>query len=109
MGEQVRGRLLIIGGAEDKTGSCLILRRFLELAGGEQTAVAILTTATEKPREVATEYRRLFQLGAGEVMSECKPAGRSGQPPDIVFSRSQRVFFTGGDQLRLTGILGERR
>ena len=56
------------GGAEDKTGSCLILRRFLELAGGEQTAVAILTTATENP-EVATEYRRLFlQLGAGEVI-----------------------------------------
>ena len=109
MGEQVRGRLLIIGGAEDKTGSCLILRRFLELAGGEQTAVAILTTATEKPREVATEYRRLFlQLGAGEVihLHVNQRAEAGSRQTMAILAGVNGVFFTGGDQLRLTSILG---
>ena len=69
MGEKIRGRLVIIGGAEDKEGPCLILRRFLKLAGGEEATVAIVTTATEQPQQVAAEYDRLFlRLGAAQVV-----------------------------------------
>lgn len=109
MGEKVRERVLVIGGAEDKEGSCLILRRFLELAGGDRASVAILTTATERPHEVATEYRRLFlRFGADQVIhlnvSDRAEAG-SPQVADSLKGVSG-IFLTGGDQLRLTSILG---
>lgn len=109
MGEKTRGRLLIIGGAEDKTGPCLILRSFIELAGGDKAVVALITTATESPRQVAGEYRELFlQLGAAEVIHldvSDRAAARSLRLTDRLTDVTG-IFLTGGDQLRLTSILG---
>lgn len=109
MGEKIRGRLLIIGGAEDKEGSCLILRRFLELAGGERASVALITTATHRPQEVATEYHRLFlRLGANGVihLNVCDRAEAAGRQATDSLKEVSGIFITGGDQLRLTSILG---
>lgn len=65
---KARGRLMAIGGGEDKENACLILREFMRLAGGEQAIIAVLTTATNSPEEAAEKYEKVFKkLGAKKV------------------------------------------
>lgn len=109
MGEKVRGNLVIIGGAEDKESDCVILRRFLDLAGGKNAVIAIITTATEYPREVGDQYRSLlYDLGAHhvEVMFITKRADAADPHIAEQIKRCTGIFFTGGDQLRITSIIG---
>ena len=49
------GRLVIVGGHEDKEGEAVILREFVRLAGGAGARIAVLTAATELPEETADE------------------------------------------------------
>lgn len=109
MREDKSGMLLIIGGNEDKTGDCLILRRFVELAGGRNAKIAILTTATELPLEVGAEYKRLFEeLGAAEANAVHIEYRRQAQDRATAARMADYtgIFLTGGDQLRLTSIIG---
>ena len=103
------GRLLIIGGNEDKTGDCLILRKFIELSGQRKAKIAVLTTATQLPREVGAEYKALFQLMGAEIVDLIDIMDRR-QASDLnnaeCIKKYTGIFFTGGDQLRLTSLLG---
>ncbi|EGO64148.1 cyanophycinase [Acetonema longum DSM 6540] len=106
------GDLLVIGGNEDKQGDCLILRHFLALAQGREAAIAVITTATEYPREVGSEYRSLFlNLGAVSCsiiyIDDRETANDRCQAGEI--DSATGIFITGGDQLRLTSILGGTR
>jgi len=112
MNDYVEGRLLIIGGAEDKKGECKILKRFIQEAGGKESSVVVLTAATELPEQVGAEYKELFErLGAAQVkvldIDERTAANQDGVVKDL--ERATGIFFTGGDQLRITGILGGTR
>lgn len=109
MSEHVEGRLLIIGGAEDKEGECRILKRFVQETGGSDSHLVVLTAATEYPGKVGMQYRDLFRrLGAADVevldVSDRTHANREDLAMDL--ERATGVFFTGGDQLRITGLLG---
>lgn len=109
MSEHVEGKLLIIGGAEDKQGECKILKRFVQESGGRESCITVLTAATEYPIQVGAEYHTLFlSLGAKEVqvldVSDRTQANRQGIGKE--FETSSGIFFTGGDQLRITGLLG---
>lgn len=109
MSEYVDGKLLIIGGAEDKKGECQILKRFIQEAGGRESRITVLTAATELPEQVGAEYQELFQtLGGGDVhvldVSDRGGANEAGMVREL--EKSTGVFFTGGDQLRITGIMG---
>lgn len=104
-----KGSLLIIGGNEDKEGKCEILKRFVQMAGGRDSRLAIITTATELPREVGEEYKSLFtRIGAEAIavvyIDNREEANDAGNISDI--EKATGIFFTGGDQLRLTSILG---
>ncbi|CAA7599885.1 Peptidase family S51 [Acididesulfobacillus acetoxydans] len=107
MSEHVQGKLLIIGGAEDKTGDKKILKRFVEEAG--KKPVVVLTAATEYPRRVGAEYTEVLQgLGVHDVrILDVADRGQanSEEIPHLLTSVSG-VFLTGGDQLRITGLLG---
>lgn len=109
MGAKVKGNLIIIGGAEDKEGDCLILKKVVELSGGEKARIVVMTTAAENPRELGEVYDRLFKrLGVGEVDVidiDCRERANNRALVDIIAS-STGIFFTGGDQLRITSILG---
>ncbi|TWH58931.1 cyanophycinase [Desulfitobacterium sp. LBE] len=112
MNHYVEGRLLIIGGAEDKKGECKILKRFIQEAGGRESRVVVLTAATEMPEQVGSEYKELFEnLGAAEVqvldIAERVSANRESISQEL--QKATGIFFTGGDQLRITGILGGTR
>jgi cyanophycinase len=104
----IKGRLLIIGGGEDKVGGRVILRTLAKLVGNGKLVVA--TLASEKPSEQWEEYeaalrglgvRHLYHLRV-ESRADAESSRAIG-----VLEGATCVFFTGGDQLRLTSLLGD--
>ncbi len=71
------GVLLIIGGNEDKTGECHILRTFIERAGGREAKIAVITTATQLPEEVGIEYKMVFEWLGAELVDIVHIADRA--------------------------------
>ena len=105
---EIKRQLVIIGGAEDKEGDCQILREFVRRAGGTKARIAIMTAATELPREVGENYIRVFErLGAEDVRildTESREDGSSSTALEAI-NKATGVFFTGGDQARITSVL----
>ena len=102
------GRLLVIGGAEDKEGDQEILRRFLELAGGDRACIVVCSSPSEEPEEAADRYREVFEkLGVSEVVDAPINERNEADTPELLeaVERATGVFFTGGDQLRLTALI----
>lgn len=104
-----KGNLIIIGGAEDKYGESRILEEVVKIIGGEEARVGIITTATQHPREVGEEYRDVFmRLGVRDTdilnIDTREDANREENVRRI--EDATGFFFTGGDQLRITSILG---
>lgn len=124
---EIRGKLIIIGGAVDKgsftetdldvnvannltffeTG---ILRRILNEARlQEKSRIEIITTASKIPREIGPEYvKALNFLGATNVdILHLEKREMAGDPEVLErLKNADVVMFTGGDQLRLSSILG---
>ena len=105
---EIKRQLVIIGGAEDKEGDCQILREFVRRAGSTKARVVIMTAATELPREVGENYIRVFQrLGAEDIRiidTETREDASSSTALDAI-NKATGIFFTGGDQARITSIL----
>jgi cyanophycinase len=104
-----RGNLMIIGGAEDRTGSMLVLRRFIELAKPKDPQIAVLTAASAFPDIVWERYDRvLADLGVVRRV-HIRPNTReeSSDPQWIsLIQQSDGVLLTGGDQRRLASLIG---
>ncbi len=108
MEEQAKGHLIIIGGAEDKTGECVILKQAKEMLNDDEM-LTILTTATQLPKEVGDDYRHVFQnLGMKNIHVLNINTRDDANDPKMckAIKKSKCIFFTGGDQLRITSILG---
>lgn len=105
---ETKRQLVIIGGAEDKDGDSQILREFVRRAGSTKAVIAIMTAATELPREVGENYIKVFErLGAQEVRiidTVTREDATSSTALEVI-NRATGIFFTGGDQARITGIL----
>jgi cyanophycinase len=118
----IRGKLIIIGGAVDK-GSFTetvannlnffeagILRRMLvESKHKENSRIEVVTTASKIPREIGPEYiKALNHLGANNVDVLHIEKREQAIDPEVLerLVAADVVMFTGGDQLRLTSILG---
>lgn len=103
-----RGQLVIIGGAEDKDGDCKVLREFVRRAGGVNARIVVMTVATEMPREVGENYIRVFErLGCEDIRiidTVAREDASSSTHLEAVM-KATGVFFTGGDQARITGVL----
>ncbi len=105
---ETQGQLVIIGGAEDKEGDCKILREFVRRAGGTNARIVIMTAATELPREVGENYIRVFErFGAEDVriIDTVQREDASSASYLEAIDKATGVFFTGGDQARITSIL----
>lgn len=103
-----RGQLLIIGGAEDREGECKILREFVRRAGGIKARIVIMTAATSLPGEVGDTYIRVFErLGAEDVRVLHTERREEATDPEALelIEQATGIFFTGGDQSRITGFL----
>jgi len=103
-----RGNLLIIGGAEDKEGQKLILRLLAQHVGDGKLVIAPL--ASESPNEVFERYEPIMRgLGVRHVHHlriESREDGRSTAAMRTL-EDATAVFFTGGDQLRITSMIGD--
>jgi len=106
---KAKGRLMAIGGGEDKEKECLILKESVRLAGGEKARIVIFTMATDSPEEAAAKYRKIFKrLGAKEAesidISQRSDAKRAENIERV--EKASGIFFTGGDQLHITSLMG---
>ncbi|MEH2302211.1 MAG: cyanophycinase [Nostoc sp.] len=104
----IKRQLVIIGGAEDKDGDSIILRDFVRRSGGIKAHIVIITAATELPKEVGENYIKVFErLGAENVRildTETREDASSSTALEAI-NKATGVFFTGGDQARITSIL----
>lgn len=101
--------LVVIGGAEDHDDECRILKDFIDLAGGKGAVIAILAVAAEDAVRVEQIYKSVFaRLGAGKCfaihITERSDANDQDTYQQII--DVDGIFFTGGDQLRITTMLG---
>jgi len=106
--DKKRGYIVPIGGAEDKEGDSEILRRFLEVSGGKKARVVIIPTASSV-EETGRKYEKLFKkLGAQEARSlPINTRAEAAKEEWLSYvEESDAVFITGGNQLRLSTILG---
>jgi cyanophycinase len=103
-----RGSLVVIGGHEDKTGEKVILRELARRAGHGKLVVA--TVASEEPEEYWKIYERVFRgLGVPHVYHldvENREEAKEERKVRIL-EDARVVFFTGGDQLKITSRLGD--
>jgi cyanophycinase len=101
--------LVIIGGAEDKTGDCRVLREFVRLAGGARGRLAVMTVATEHQSDVGAEYVRVFHKVGVKSVQPVEVTSRAEAADETVLEALEKatgVFFTGGNQMRITNLLG---
>ncbi len=105
MAAAARTSLLIIGGAEDKVGRSVVLRRFVRLAGGRRARVVVIPTASAFAEEAVAAYRDVFtRLGVGSVEAVDPGSRAAASDPDLVaqVDAATGVFMTGGNQLKLS-------
>ena len=107
--EVIGGHLLVIGGAEDKYNERRILKKFLQLAGGEKAEVLIVPVASDFPEFAADVYVQAFRnLGVANprVLRATSRQDVFLANPEELLDGITGVFITGGDQMRLVSLLG---
>jgi cyanophycinase len=104
---QTRGYVIAIGGAEAKRKDPVILERFVELCGGESARILVIPTASLLD-ETGPAYQELFAgMGAKAMCIPIEEREECYQEEILgVMERATGIFITGGNQLRLSTILG---
>lgn len=110
--ERRSGRLLAIGGAEDRLRDRIILQRFVGLctrADGVSPQILVLTAASSMPDDAWKGYETVFaELGAQASHLDLRTTDDA-QMPDAVqrILSADGIFISGGDQRRLMATLWE--
>jgi cyanophycinase len=102
-------RLLAIGGKEDKENDSEILKQFVEMSGGEDAEILLMTIATKEVAETVKEYRKVFKrLGARHVKGFDISAREdtTSKRGFKLIENATGIFFSGGDQLDIPSLLG---
>ena len=112
MGQKKRepGELIIIGGHEEKEGDPEILKLVAERA--EKGMLLVATLASSVAMEQWQEYRRVFQRLGVKKIEHLDVETRAEAADDVraeLVKQARLVFFTGGDQLRITSSFGGSR
>jgi len=105
------GRLLIIGGAEDRCCGSGVLERVVQLCGADKARLVLITTATGQPRQALAEYEKVFRKLGVRHIKELPISGRAdadGQDAAAMLSNATGVFLSGGDQSRLQTLVGSK-
>jgi cyanophycinase len=110
MPQPTKTAVLVIGGAEDKIHGRQILHTFFQRSGGEDARIAIIPSASREPAVIGSRYHDIFtEMGAKEIevidIREREQGENSGWQAFI--ENCTGVFMTGGDQLRLCGLLAD--
>jgi cyanophycinase len=103
-----RGYLIPIGGAEEKLHNPEILDRFVAVCGGQSARISIIPTASEL-EDTGRNYEKLFRkLGIrhAKVLDIVTREDCSSDEFLSYVDKSDGVFMTGGNQLRLSTTIG---
>src|SRR5215208_81304 len=106
---EARGRLVAIGGGDIREGDAPLLKEFIKLAKGPRARLVVMTVATDDPAEAAAEYRDAFRrLGVDDVKAVDVSSRADALAPQALeaIEHATGLFFTGGDQLHITSLLG---
>jgi len=99
-----QGDLMIIGGG-DRTAE--IMQTTVQIAGGSESRFVIIPQASSEPLETAlSQQAEILKYGAGEVeylILDSENVDSSGHLE--IIRNATAVFFSGGDQSRLTRLL----
>ncbi len=119
-----RGKLIAIGGNEDKGSApegghrdkvfrndfieAGILRRVVNEIGGKNKQLAVITSASSIPEEVGRNYVEAFGKLGLENVDVLDIRDRKDVTPEMTekLRRADGVMISGGNQLRLTSIFG---
>lgn len=102
------GKLLIIGGNEEKCTEGDILSAFIQLAKERGGPVGILPTASQIPVEVSADYIKVFKkLGVQDIQIISVDDRENANDPSILETVSGlgALFITGGNQKRLSDFI----
>lgn len=104
-----RGYLIAIGGNEDKVNDLVVLKRVIQELNKPDYKVGVITTASTEPEQREKDYRQVFTTLEASKIEILNIKSRT-QANDISLANTLKdtdlIFLAGGDQLRLTSILG---
>ncbi|MYM27583.1 cyanophycinase [Duganella sp. CY15W] len=106
------GSLMIIGGAEDRTDNMEVLKKFIELSGGEDQPLVVLTAASTVPEKIWEMYQGAFNALHAHKVRHLPMADRAAAEDEELahaIATAKGIFITGGDQKRLMTIIGGTR
>src|SRR3979490_3593696 len=103
-----RGWIVRRGCAENTESARRSLERFVRVSGAEEADIVVIPTAS-RVHETGARYEQVFSdIGAARVTvmdfdtrRDCQEEGRLRR-----IEAASGLFFTGGNQLRLTTLLG---
>ncbi|MDQ1354742.1 MAG: Cyanophycinase [Acidobacteriota bacterium] len=104
-----KGVVVAVGGNEDKEHDLLVLRRMVALIKNSPILIEVITTASEIPEETSKMYQRAFDRLDNTTVQFMHIHTRKQAEDERYIQRLKKchiVFFTGGDQLRITSTLG---
>jgi len=103
------GSLVIIGGHEDRKGEKRILREVASRLG-EDGKIVVCDVASSEPDALWEEYEPAFRaLGVPHVFRLSISRREEASEPRVmrILEGATGVFFTGGDQLKITSQVGD--
>lgn len=103
-----RGYVVPIGGAEERINAPEVLERFVELCGGIEARIVIIPTASNLP-DTGDKYTEIFNnIGIRLAVSLPINERADGDRKEFLdeLDRADGIFITGGNQLRLSTIIG---
>lgn len=104
-----KGLIVAVGGNEDKEHDLFVLRKIVGLIKKPSILIEVITTASEMPEETGKMYQRAFDKISNVVVHFMDIRTREQADENQYIQRLKKshiIFFSGGDQLRITSILG---
>ncbi|MEL6440244.1 MAG: cyanophycinase [Cyanobacteria bacterium J06621_8] len=108
--QSTKNAILVIGGAEDKVHGKEILQTFFNRSGGANAQIGIVPCASREPTLIGERYYRLFNDMGAKELKVLDVRERSGADDSVYLNFVEDctgIFLTGGDQLRLCGLLAD--
>ncbi|MCH8905971.1 MAG: cyanophycinase [Candidatus Heimdallarchaeota archaeon] len=101
-------QFLAIGGGMELRPKNPLVKTFIDYSGGHKAKITVLPTASDFGREVGSLYRDAFLKYTDDVKYFLIDKREDANDQELCewLTESTGVFFTGGNQLRITTLLG---
>ncbi len=106
-----KGPLITVGGKMDLSVDGAILNEFIEIVEdrcGDSPTIGILPTASQRPEKTLDRYSEVFESKGADSIA-MNPESREEANSEAMIEKALEAdayFFSGGNQLRITTILG---